>query len=120
MSTQALLDKIKDAATQSAEAINTEAAKSVEAINASVEAEVAMIQEQATAAAEKAGAAVTRATLAKARQTGKLLVQTARREAFDTIMNAAEKVAVGDDAAKAQKWADKRADLEMHLSKEIG
>jgi len=120
MSTQVLLDKISDAAAQSVKAIEAEAEQSVQTINASAKAEVAVIAEQATAAAEKAGAAVTRATLAKARQTGKLLVQTARREAFDTVMKAAEQVAVAGDATKAQQWSDKRADLEMHLSKEIG
>jgi len=35
-------------------------------------------------------------------------------------MQAAETSAVSGDDAKTQQWSDKRADLEMHLSKQLG
>jgi len=120
MSTQALLDKIGTASKESVSTIESEAKAQVKAINDSVTAEVAKIASDAIVASEKAAAAVERATLAKARQSGKLLVQTEKRAAFDDIMAAAEKAIVNGDAEKAQKWADKRADLEMHLSKQLG
>lgn len=120
MSTQALLDKITAATTEQVADIKAKAAAQVEAINASATAEVDRIKADAAAATEKDVAQIKRAALAKARQTGKLAVQTARREVFDTIMAAAEVQVVGDDAVLAQQFADRRADLEMQLAKQIG
>ena len=119
MSTKDLLDKITQAQTESINMIEVETAVTVQAINESTGASIAKIAADATAAANKAAAAVERATLAKARQTGKLAVQTARRTAFDSIMASAEKTVVDGDTSKAQEFADKRADLEMHLSKQL-
>jgi|GEM_PF-853671 len=120
MSTQVLLEKIETASTESIKTIEAEATAAAAAIKAEAEALVAKINTDAEATATKAGAAVERAALAKARQSGKLLVQTARREAFDAVMHAAKKTAVGDDATQTQAWADKQASLEMHLSKQLG
>lgn len=117
MSTQALLDKIKASSADAITAIEAEAAATVASIEQASAAEVLAIEESAATAAKKAAAQVERATLAKARQSGKLIVQTARREAFDAIMAAAQ-AEVGTE--KAQEWSDKKATLEMHLSKQIG
>ncbi len=120
MSTQALLDKITAASTEAVAQIEADAAKTVSAIKATTDAEVATITSDAQEAATKAAAAVKRAALAKARQAGKLQIQTARRAAFDAVMAEAKTAAVGDDAAAAQAWSDKEAELEMHVSKQIG
>jgi len=120
MSTKDLLDKIDQASAESIKTIETEAAAMVTTITESAQAELTKISDDAQAAADKTAAAVERATLAKARQAGKLAVQTAKRSAFDAIMITAQKIAVGDDSAKAQAWADKEADLEMVLSKQLG
>ena len=119
MSTQALLDKIKASSADAISQIEAEAAATVTAINEAAAAEVAVIEQAAIAAADKSATQVQRATLAKARQSGKLVVQTARREAFDAIMAAAHTAVVAGDASKAQQWSDQKADLEMHLSKQI-
>lgn len=119
MSTQVLLDKIAAGTADSVSAIEAEAALAVAAIKESTAAEVATIEADALTAATKAAGAIERATLAKARQAGKLLVQTARRSAFDTVMAAAKQAVVGDDVSKIQSFADKRADLELHLSKQL-
>ena len=120
MSTQALLEKIETASAALIKTIEADAAATVATINDSAQSELTKISDDAQAAADKSAAAVERATLAKARQAGKLAVQTAKRSAFDAIMITAQKTAVGDDSAKAQSWADKQADLEMVLSKQLG
>ena len=116
MSTQTLLDKIKASSADTITQIEADTQAAIAAIERSAADSVATIESDAATAADKAAAAVERATLAKARQAGRLAVQTARREAFDAIMAAAQSQ-VGDD--KAQAWSDARADLEMHLSKHI-
>ena len=116
MSTQALLDKIKASSAETIAVIETEAQAAVASINEAVATEVKTIEQTAKQTAEKSAAQIERATLAKARQAGKLTVQTARREAFDAIMATAQ-AEVGAD--KAQQWSDAKADLEMHLSKQI-
>jgi len=117
MSTQALLDKITASKAEAITAIEAEAQATVASINKATATEVAAIEQAAKAAAEKSAAQVERATLAKARQAGKLTVQTARREAFDAIMVAAEAEAA---TGKVQQWSDAKADLEMTLSHQLG
>lgn len=120
MSTKDLLDKITQASADGVKTIETEAAVAVATITNSAQVDVVKIADDAKATAAKAAAAVERATLAKARQAGKLAVQTAKRAVFDDIMTAVEKAVVGDDDAKAQQFADSKATLELHLSKQLG
>jgi vacuolar-type H+-ATPase subunit E/Vma4 len=120
MSTKDLLDKITQASAETIKAIESEASATVTTITDSTQVGVAKIATEAKAAAEKAAAAVERATLAKARQAGKLAVQTAKRAVFDDIMTAVEKAVVEDDNTKAQQFADSKATLELHLSKQLG
>jgi vacuolar-type H+-ATPase subunit E/Vma4 len=119
MSTTDLLDKITQASADGVKTIETEAAVVVVTITNSAQADVAKIADDAKVAAAKAAAAVERATLAKARQAGKLAVQTAKRAVFDDIMSAVEKTVTADDS-KAQQFADSKATLELHLSKQLG
>lgn len=120
MSTQALLDKIVAERNEKVAAIEAESKKVLASVEAATSAAVEEIQTAAKAAGEKEAAQINRAVLAKARQTGKLIVQTARREVFDEIMTAAQKEVVGDNADLMQQFSDRRADLEMHLSKQLG
>ena len=119
MSTEALLEKIVAERDKTIAEIEAATKEAVVEIEASTEAEVATIAADAAAASEKQVAQITRAELSKARQAGKLLVQSARREVFDEIMSAAQ-ANVATTAVTTQSFADKRADLEMHLAKQIG
>ena len=108
METKALLEKI--IASQ---------VEAVAAIEAEAQAAVSVIETDAHAVAEKAAAQISRATLAQARQSGSLAVQTARRAAFDDIMAAAKKTVAGDDVETARAFDDKRAQLELHLAGQL-
>jgi len=120
MSTQALLDKIVAGQNEQVAQIETDTAAAVAQIEADTKETVAQITSDAAAASEKEVAQITRAALSKARQAGKLIVQTARRKAFDDIMATAQQQIVGDDAKLAQQFSDQKADLEMELSKQLG
>lgn len=118
MSTQALLDKIAAERDEHVAAIEAEAATKAAAIEASAEAELSALTDAAAAASAKEVAQLKRAALSRARQSGKIMVQTARREAFDEIMSGA-KAAVENDAALLQKFNDNVGDLEMVLAKNL-
>lgn len=120
MSTQALLDKIVAERDEQVAAIEAQSKEVIAKIEATAAEEVAAIETAAAVASEKEVASIKRAALSKARQTGKLAVQTARREAVDEVMAAAEKTIVSEDAANARLFADRKPVLEMELAKQLG
>lgn len=119
MSTQILLDKLAADRDEQVAVIKAESAEKVAAIKVAMDKEVAALAEVAAAVSAKEVAQINRAALSKARQAGKLLVQTAKREAFDAVMTAAEKTVVAADPAAASLFADRRADLEVVLAKQL-
>lgn len=119
MATQALLDKIAADQREQVAAIEAETKERVAAIEAATASEIEALKADAAAASEKAVTAAKRAVISKAKQAGRLVVQTARREVLDEIMAKAEAQAVGDDAALKQQFNDRRADLEMSIAKEL-
>ncbi|HMA77773.1 MAG TPA: hypothetical protein VKP88_01370 [Candidatus Paceibacterota bacterium] len=119
MSTQALLDKISATAAAKVEEIERATADQVASIEAAAEAEAVAVTAAVAQRNEKDIAQLRRAILSKARQSGKLLVQTARREAFDEVLEAAYKQLVDEDPKRAELFTDKRAELEMYLAQQL-
>ena len=120
MSTQALLDKIASARDEQVAIVEAASAKTIAAIEFATAIEVKEIESAASAASEKEVVQIKRAALSKARQNGKLAVQTARREAFDAILDSAEKTITAEDPANVRLFADQKPVLEMELAKQIG
>lgn len=118
MDTKALLDKIAETHAIELAVIAAGTQALVAAIEAEAAVAVAKIEADAAIVADKTAAQISRATLARARQSGKLIVQTAKREAFDVIMNAAENTVVASGAT-AREFSDKRAKLELHLAQQL-
>jgi precorrin-6B methylase 2 len=118
MDTKVLLDKIAETHATQLAAITADTQDQVAAIEAEAAQAVAKIEADAAVLADKTAAQISRATLARARQSGKLVAQTAKREAFDVIMKAAETTLVAGGATE-REFSDKRAKLELHLAQQL-